>query len=139
MREVRSALLAGPQHYQQRTRITGADLLNVSEDAARSIGPGSAGDVSGSQPEDLNGVVQETGESVFYMALGADERARLLEPSNMSERPGHARERVRTRTLTDILEGGAGKKGLHEGEPEAPRMSNRWKAERTDIHRNGQG
>jgi hypothetical protein len=55
MREVRSALLAGPQHYQQRTRITGADPLNVSEDAARGIGPGSAGDVSGSQLGDLTG------------------------------------------------------------------------------------
>jgi hypothetical protein len=70
MREVTSALLAGPKQHEQRKRITGTDQLNVCNDLTRGIGPSSAANVSGSETRDINRTAQENGESVTYAALG---------------------------------------------------------------------
>lgn len=104
VREVASALLAGPKQHQRRTRITGVDSPEASEDPGRRIGPSSSSNVLGSDFGELNRLARESGEVAFYMALGDDERARILGSTEMSEQTGTLRTELEMCTSVGILD-----------------------------------
>jgi hypothetical protein len=64
--------------------------------------PALSGPVGDSQ--NLTQMVQDSGESVFYRALGSIERARTVDNLDMSEQLGQSHTRFRIRTLTEIFE-----------------------------------
>lgn len=101
MREVTSALLAGPKQYQQRTRFTSAKDLSVSRDPTRKDLE-SAINLLGGERRDLHHAVPENGGSDFRTALGEAERTRLPGRSDMSDQINILRTELGLRVSADI-------------------------------------